>query len=121
MDLPEEGKSSKSVHLPNGDTLRTTKKTSLPFQKLSKKAREAHVLPHLQQSLMSVNILSEEGYTTIFHPENKGVTVQKKEHSQSPQAIHRCSKGAKKKETTYGQCQQMRKVRKKQTMYTTYH
>ncbi len=79
LDLPEEGKSSKSVHLPNGNTLvQMTKKTSLPFQKLSKKAREAHVLPHLQQSLMSVNILSEEGYTTIFHPENKEVTVHKK-------------------------------------------
>jgi hypothetical protein len=46
----------------------------------------------------------------------------KKEHSQSQQAIHRCSKGAKKKETTYEQCQQMKKkARKKQTMFTTYH
>jgi len=27
---------------------------------------------------MSVNKLSEEGYTTIFHPENKGVTVHEK-------------------------------------------
>jgi len=27
---------------------------------------------------MSVNKLSEEGYTTIFHPENEGVTVQER-------------------------------------------
>jgi hypothetical protein len=60
MDLPEEGESNKSVYLPNGNTIRTTKRTSLPFQQLSKKAREAHVLPHLRQSLMSVNKLSEE-------------------------------------------------------------
>jgi len=71
---------------------------------------------------MGVKKMLEEGCTTIFHLENKGVTVHtQKEHSQSQQAIHRCSKGAKKQETTYGQWQQMRKVRKKQTMFTTYH
>ena len=78
MDLPKEGESNKAVYLPNGDIIRTTKRTSLPFQQLSKKAREAHVLPQLRQSLMSVNKLSEEGYTTIFHPENEGVTVHEK-------------------------------------------
>ena len=39
----------------------------------------------------------------------------KKEHLQLLQAVHRCSKGAKKKETTYGQYQQTnKKARKKQ-------
>ena len=47
MDLPKEGKSNKAVYLPNGDIIRTTKKTSLPFQQLSKRAREEHVLPQL--------------------------------------------------------------------------
>jgi len=42
MDLPEEGESNKSVYLPNGDIIRMTKRTSLPFQQLSKRAREAH-------------------------------------------------------------------------------
>jgi hypothetical protein len=78
MDLPKEGESNKLVYLPNGNSIRTTKRTSLPFQQLSKRAREAHVLPHLRQSLMSVNKLSEEGYTTIFHPENEGVTIHKR-------------------------------------------
>jgi hypothetical protein len=77
MDLPKEGESNKAVDLPNGDTIQTTKRTSLPFR-LSKRAREAHVLPHLQQSLMSVNKLAEEGNTTIFHPENKGVTIHER-------------------------------------------
>ena len=78
MDLPEEGESNKAVYLPNGNIIRTTKRTSLPFRQLSNRAREAHVLPQLRQSLMSVNKLSEEGYTTIFHPENEGVTVHEK-------------------------------------------
>ncbi len=78
MDLPKEGESNKSVYLPNGDIIRTTKRTSLPFQQLSKRTREAHVLPHLRQSLMSVKKMSEEGYTTIFHPENAGVTIHKR-------------------------------------------
>ncbi len=69
---------NKAVYLPNGNIIRTTKRTSLPFRQLSNRAREAHVLPQLRQSLMSVNKLSEEGYTTIFHPENEGVTVHEK-------------------------------------------
>jgi hypothetical protein len=47
MDLPKEGESNKAVYLPNGDIIRTTKRTSLPFRQLSKRAREAHVLPIL--------------------------------------------------------------------------
>jgi len=78
MDSPKEGKSNKSVYLPNGNTIQTTNRTSLPFRQLSKKAREAHVLPHLRQSLMSVNKLAEEGYTTIFHPETEGVTIHER-------------------------------------------
>jgi len=31
MDLPKEGESNKAVYLPNGDIIRTTKRTSLPF------------------------------------------------------------------------------------------
>jgi len=91
MDLPKEGK---SVYLPNGDIIRMTKRTSLPFQQISKRAREAHVLPHLRQSLMSVNKLSEEGYTTIFHPENEGVTVHEKGTltitTSNPLVLQRC-------------------------------
>jgi hypothetical protein len=74
-----------------------TKITSLPFQQLNKKAKKAHILPHLHQSLMSLHKMLNKGYTTIFHPENEGVTVHGKENLQSPPAVHRCAKGAKKK------------------------
>jgi len=47
MDLPKKGESNKAVYLPNGDIIRKTKRTSPPFQQLSKRAREAHVLPQL--------------------------------------------------------------------------
>ena len=65
------------VFLPDGSTLRTAHKTLLPFEQLSTAAREAAVLPGLKKSLASVNKWAEEGYTTIFHPGDNGVTVHK--------------------------------------------
>ncbi len=41
-------------------------------------AREADILPGLKQSLSSVNKMSEEGYTTIFHPGKEGASIHKK-------------------------------------------
>jgi hypothetical protein len=49
----------------------------LPFEQLSKKAREAHILPGLKKSLLSVNKMAKNGYITIFHKGNKGVTIHK--------------------------------------------
>ncbi len=57
--------------------MQTTNKTSLPFKQSTPKAREADVIPHLQQSLMSVHKMLEEGYATIFHLGNEGVTIHK--------------------------------------------
>jgi hypothetical protein len=76
-DLPDESQSWKTVHLPNKETMQTTAKTSLPFKLLTPKAREADVISHLQQSLMSVHKFLEGGYMKIFHPGNKGVTIHK--------------------------------------------
>jgi hypothetical protein len=53
----------------------TANKTLLPFEQLSRTAREAEVLPGLIKSLASINKWSEEGYTTVFYPGKKGVTV----------------------------------------------
>ena len=53
-------------------------KTKLPFSELTEAAREADILPGLKRSLISVNKMSEEGYTTIFHPGEEGVTVHQK-------------------------------------------
>ena len=65
----------KEVFLPDDTKLKATYKTELPFEQLSSQAREADILPGLKTPLISVNKLAEEGYTTIFHPGEKGVTI----------------------------------------------
>ena len=77
MNLPRIGKSNKEVYLPDNTTLQATYSTELPLNKLSKKARQADILPGLKTPLISVNKMAEEGYTTIFHPREEGVTVHK--------------------------------------------
>jgi hypothetical protein len=52
-------------------------KTKLPFKQLTESAREADILPGLKRLLLSVNKMAEEGYTTIFHPGEEGVTIHK--------------------------------------------
>ena len=77
MNLPRMGKSNKEVYLPDNTTLQATYCTELPLNKLSKRARQANILPGLMTPLISVIKMSEEGYTTIFHPGEEGVTVHK--------------------------------------------
>ena len=79
LDLPKKGKSDKEVFLPDNSSLRASCKTELPLEQLSNKAREADVLPGLKTPLIRVNKLAEEGYTTIFHPGEEGVTIHKKD------------------------------------------
>jgi hypothetical protein len=78
LDLTKDGVSNKEVFLPDNSKLKTSHKTKLPFEQLSDAAREAHTLPGLKQSLLSINKMSEEGYTTIFHPGDEGVSIHKK-------------------------------------------
>jgi hypothetical protein len=78
MNLPKGQKSNKQVYLPDDTTLKTSTRTKLPFTNLSEAAREADILPGLKRSLMSVNKMSQEGYTTIFHPGEQGVTIHEK-------------------------------------------
>jgi hypothetical protein len=75
LELPNTGPSNKDVYLPDDTKLMTANKTLLPFEQMTKAAREAEVLPGLKKSLASVNKWSEEGYTTVFHPGKKGVMV----------------------------------------------
>jgi hypothetical protein len=77
MNLPKTGPSYKPIYLPNDTTLKASAKTMLPFNQLTDKAREAEILPVLKRPLMSVNTMSKEGYTTIFHPGEEGVTIHK--------------------------------------------
>jgi hypothetical protein len=69
--------SNKTIYLPNNTTLKASDKLMLPFEKHTNKAREADILPGLKQPLMSVNKMSEEGYTKVFHPGEQGITVHK--------------------------------------------
>ena len=75
LKLPKLGESNKSVYLPNNAKLTTSYKTQLPFEQLSDRAREADMLPRLKKSLMSIIKTSQEGYTTVFHPREEGVTI----------------------------------------------
>jgi hypothetical protein len=77
LKLPKLGQSNKSIYLPNNAKLMMLYKTQLPFGQLSDKAREADVLPGLKRSLISINKTSQEGYTTVFHPGEEGVTIHK--------------------------------------------
>ena len=76
--LPATGTSRMSVQLPNDQGITVTHTVDLPFPGLSKRARHAHVLPHLTtNSLVSVPKLADAGYTVVFHPGAKGVTIHK--------------------------------------------
>jgi hypothetical protein len=77
MNLPKKGNSNKEVFLPDETTLQASYKTKVPFEQLTDKAREADILPGLKTPLISVNKIAEEGYTTVFHPGEKGVTIHK--------------------------------------------
>ena len=77
MELPKKGKSNKEVYLPDNTKLQVTYRTELPLEQLSKKARVTDIIPGLKTPLVSVNKMAEEGYTTIFHPGEEGVTVHK--------------------------------------------
>ena len=79
MNLPKGDKSHKEVYLPDDTKLTTSTKTQLPFTQLSDGAREADILPGLKRSLISVNKMSKEGYTTIFHPGDEGVTIHEED------------------------------------------
>ena len=68
---------NKEVYLPNNAKLRTSRQTKLPFETPTNTAREAVALTGLKQSLLWVNKMLEEGYTTIFHPGEDGVTIHK--------------------------------------------
>ncbi len=68
MNLPKKGKSNKEVYLPDNTELQASYKTELPFEQLTNKARETDILPGIKTSLVSINKLAKEGYTTVFHP-----------------------------------------------------
>jgi hypothetical protein len=100
MNLPKKRKSNKEVFLPDNTTLHASYKTKLPFEQLTSKAREADILPGLKTPLVSIHKMAKEGYTTVFHPGEKGVTIHKPGTisitTMEPPILQGCkSKGAK--------------------------
>jgi hypothetical protein len=77
MNLPKKKKSNKEVYLLDNTKLQASYKTKLPFKQLTNKARDTDILPGLKTLLISINKLAKEGYTTVFHPGETGVTIHK--------------------------------------------
>ncbi len=76
--LPRTGTpSTKQVYLPNGSVISGSERAELPNSDLPMAAKSVDVLPNLKKSLFSVGKVADEGYTTIFHPRNEGVTIHK--------------------------------------------
>jgi hypothetical protein len=123
LNLPNTGLSNKEVYLPDNTKLTTANKTLLPFKQMTKAAREAEVLPGLKKSLASVNKWSEEGYTTVFHPGEKGVTVHNPGTLTMTTSKPPVLQGYKPLGANYEQCQQITKQtnKNKQTTYIAYH
>ena len=68
--------SNLTVAIATGQVSKTTATAQLPLSGIRPAARVTHILPKLHpNSLLSVKQLADNGYMTIFHPHNKGVTV----------------------------------------------
>ena len=66
--------------------MKATNTALLPIDSLKPAAWEAVIIPELgTKVLMSVKKLADNGYTTIFHPDQNGVTVH------SPQRQRLCT------------------------------
>ena len=75
-DLTIFSTASKTIGSAFGQTEQTVGTALLPLNKLRDKARHTDILPALSEnSLLSVPQLADNGYTTIFHPFDEGVTV----------------------------------------------
>ena len=67
---------NKIVIATTGETSSMTNTALLLMTQLQKEACKIHILPALKNnSLMSVKVLADHGYTTIFHLYQKGVTI----------------------------------------------
>ena len=75
VGIPTGKPSGKVVSMPNGIVERASQQILLPNVKLKESARKGDELPGLQNNLISVPILANNGYTTIFKPDDEAVEV----------------------------------------------
>jgi hypothetical protein len=74
--MQRTGLSNKVVVTADGTKFPASHTVLLPTQALSKGAREAIVVPGMQQkALLSVGTLADNGYTTVFLPGQQGVQI----------------------------------------------
>jgi hypothetical protein len=69
------GESDKQVKAADGVKLTATNTAMWPTSALSKGARQSYIIPGVQERLISVPVLSNNGYTTVFLPGQEGVNI----------------------------------------------
>lgn len=70
------GPSTKAISTTNGGIMHAKGTAELPLNRLKVSARQALIALGLKaKALMSMSKLADAGYTTIFHPHDKGVTT----------------------------------------------
>ena len=75
-NLPIVEPSNKTVAMASSEMSKTSEQTQLPMAQLTDAVYKTDILQALNNySLMSVNMLADQGYTTIFHSYDKGATV----------------------------------------------
>ena len=75
-NFKQRGPSDAIIVAANGAPMPATKVVELPIPGLSRPATQAMVVPALNQpALFSVCQLADNGYTTIFHPHQRRVSV----------------------------------------------
>ena len=58
------------VKLPGGRIIKSTHMALLNIKQLPMKAHRAHLFPDIKHALLSISILCDEGYMTIFDEDN---------------------------------------------------
>jgi hypothetical protein len=78
-NLTLTGPSDKRLAVADGHIINATHTAKLPLPSLVDEARTTTIVPELAKSLLSVAVLADNGYTTIFRPYGQGAEVYAKD------------------------------------------
>jgi hypothetical protein len=92
-ELPITGQSNKSILTATGNIIQTTAMATLPMTQLPDEARTTHILPNLQESLMSVSVLADTDVRQYFILTRVESPSTDPTVSESTSPRRRCSKG----------------------------
>ena len=82
VGTPTGETSSKIVGMQNRQMIRATRQVELPLPKLKPEARRSDELPGLHSTLVSIPLLANNGYVSIFKAGNEGAEVYRKEDAE---------------------------------------